>query len=469
MLTRMTFQRMFSKTMLKNLKVPLGEMSFYKDFVTDTRGDLYPILEKSEDCMEAVRDNRYIVERGSVRRMFVRYFPFATYEVSFSGEACGFTFTIPDGSAEILWDKGMLHFCCGDLREQVEAPQDDESVTMAVSCRPGAFDVYFLKNGMLQYCCTFRTEAFSQANREQQFKNGHASLCVNGKTTVSAVTACVDCGISQADMRTIRYENGDVIYENGEIFFTASIRIQESGFQGVFAWVPGTESIRMTGAVFFDCNDGYWHNYLASSLLYNRKSRQWYIWTSSFEHEHILCHGAFEGDVRFGINVVDVEMMPPATDEDVTQFVGFKGDEDPDFFYHEEEKKWYMAICRIIPEVRKYRYLFFRSDNPFDGYTYIGQGMEGAETGGSFVKAGGELFFVCGNSFQLRANYRIYSKDGMQDAKFNFDDGGFRGWGTVFPVTLGSRTRYFWLTFDRHNGSSYNWSYGNLYCFEGAL
>ena len=28
------------------------------------------------------------------------------------------------------------------------------------------------------------------------------------------------------------------------------------------------------------------------------------------------------------------------------------------------------------------------------------------------------------------------------------------------------RTRYFWLTFDRHKGSDYNWSYGNLYCFE---
>ena len=62
--------------------------------------------------------------------------------------------------------------------------------------------------------------------------------------------------------------------------------------------------------------------------------------------------------------------------------------------------------------------------------------------------------------------YPIMSKSGMQTAKFNYPDGGFRGWGTVVPVKLGSRTRYFWLTFDRHNGSSYNWSYGNLYCFE---
>jgi hypothetical protein len=31
---------------------------------------------------------------------------------------------------------------------------------------------------------------------------------------------------------------------------------------------------------------------------------------------------------------------------------------------------------------------------------------------------------------------------------------------------MGSRIRRFWLTFDRHNGSDYEWSYGNLYCFE---
>ena len=65
-----------------------------------------------------------------------------------------------------------------------------------------------------------------------------------------------------------------------------------------------------------------------------------------------------------------------------------------------------------------------------------------------------------------RSDYRIYSKDGMKEVKFRHPDGGFRGWGAPFSVKMGSRTRYFWLTFDRHAGSSYEWSYGNLYCFE---
>ncbi len=69
---------------------------------------------------------------------------------------------------------------------------------------------------------------------------------------------------------------------------------------------------------------------------------------------------------------------------------------------------------------------------PFSGYRWIGEGDVGEETDGSF----------------------------------DYPDGGFCGWGTVIPVKLGSRTRLFWMTFDRHNGSDYNWSYGNLYCYE---
>ena len=151
---------------------------------------------------------------------------------------------------------------------------------------------------------------------------------------------------------------------------------------------------------------------------------------------------------------------------DITAFLGFVGDEDPDVIYDEESRRWLMAICRLDPGTGKYVYVFFESDDPFHNYKYIGRGMSGAETGGSFVRINGELHFVCGNDFEKTAEYRIYSKDGMKVASFNYSDGGFRGWGTVIPIRLGSRTRCFWLTFDRHNGSDYNWSYGNLYCFE---
>jgi len=71
--------------------------------------------------------------------------------------------------------------------------------------------------------------------------------------------------------------------------------------------------------------------------------------------------------------------------------------------------------------------------------------------------------------FDKRAQYQLRRLDNLSEytlLSFDFDDGGFRGWGTLIPVPCGRRTRYVLMTFDRHNGSSYNWSYGNIYVFE---
>ena len=292
-------------------------------------------------------------------------------------------------------------------------------------------------------------------------------MSVSGNVTVNSVYSYLDSGVAIADMRPIKYENGDVLFENGKIYFSASLRLQAGCCQGVFSWIPGTAQLELTGAMFYDCGDGRWRGYVAPSILYHREKKEWYVWVSAFEYTHILAHGRFEGDPRFGINVIDVTSMTKAAEgDDFCDFVGFRGDEDPDFFYDKETGKWYMAICRLTPDTKKYSYVFFESDDPFEGYRHIGTSIDGCETGGSFVKIEGEQFFVCGNAFDKISEYRIYGKDGMSLAKFNYPDGGFRGWGSVIPVKMCGRTRYFWMTFDRHKGSGYNWSYGNVYVFE---
>lgn len=403
--------------------------------------------------------------------MFTRFFPYATYEISFTElrGGCGFVVHLADRKAELICENDTILFSDEKNTQKYELEKVCTYTTMIISCRPGAFDVYFTQNNTPVHCCTFKTEIFSNSNDKKQFEHGYVSFVAKGAAIIDSVSSYIDCGISQADIRAICYENADPIFENGKIYFTASIRMQEGGFQGVFSWTPSTSNIALTGALFFDCGDGFWRNYLASSLIYNRKTKEWYIWTSSFEHKHILCYSSFTGEPRFGVSVIDVKTMESAISEDITAFVGFRGDEDPDFYYNEAEKQWYMAICRVMPETKLYQYMFFKSDKPFVDYTYIGKGYPGTETGGSFVNIDGKMAFVCGNAFNKRANYRIYTNDGMTEAKFDFDDGGFRGWGTIIPVAMGSRKRYFWLTFDRHNGSLYNWSYGNLYCFEAEI
>lgn len=468
----MKFHRLFSQTMYKNRKLLLGEMTFTKDFIRDDRGDLYPVIHKSMDCAEEIENNQYRINAGTVKRMFGVFFPYATYEIDFllSEGFCGFSFFIPNGKADITYDGEKVVFQTAEKKEYVEYSSVCKRVTMMVSCRPGAFDIYFLRSGQARYFYTFQAKEFQHSHLQKNFQQGYVCLSVCGKATVHAASFYIDCGISQADIRPIRYENGEILFENGKVYLTASIRMQEEMFQGIFAWMPSTAEIELCGALFYDSGDGYWCGDVAASVLYHREKKQWYLWVCSFAHGHVLGHSVLSGDPRFGVNVADIILMEKANvPNDITRFSGFEGDEDPDFYYNEKEKKWYMAICRIDPSVQNYRYVFFKSDKPFTDYEYIGKGYDGAETGGSFVTIGEEKVFVCGNDFHQKSNYRIYTENGMREADFDFPDGGYRGWGTIIPVEMGSRRRYFWITFDRHNGSSYLWSYGNIYCFEGIL
>ena len=97
------FKRKFSISSYKNMGISLGEMNFLKDFVNDTRGDLYPIVQKSDDCVERVGENRYYLLEGCAERVFCQLFPFATYEMSLEkicGEV-GFVFRLSEVSASI--------------------------------------------------------------------------------------------------------------------------------------------------------------------------------------------------------------------------------------------------------------------------------------------------------------------------------------------------------------------------------
>lgn len=465
------FRRIFSITMYKNRKICLGEMSFSKDFVTTDRGDLYPVVERMEQCIERVRQNCYAVQ-GGVERIIGAFFPYATYEMKLqdlSGE-CGFVFSLAGAKVYVFISgtKDTTDICirCGQA-ERRHICSIPDITSLIVSCRPGAFDIYRAIGEGSEYITSFECPEFACSDLYELFSKATAGIYVNGAAKITRVKSYLDCGISQADIRPIRYENGEIMIENGKIYLTMSVRLEERMYQGVFSWIPGTAELEMTGALFYDSGNGRWGYDVAASVLYHRRDRCWYLWVCSFSNGHILGHTVCEGDIRFGINVVDIELMPKTdADADISVFAGMEGDEDPDFFFDEEKGKWYMAICRVDKAINNYRYVFFESDKPFEGYRYIGKGYDGAETGGSFVKIDKEQYFICGNSFKEKSDYRIYSKEGMTKAVFDYPDGGFRGWGTLMPVKLGSRTRYFWMTFDRHNGSAYNWSYGNVYCFE---
>lgn len=250
----------------------------------------------------------------------------------------------------------------------------------------------------------------------------------------------------------------------------------------------------MEGAMFFDVGDGYWCADVASSVIYDRERGRYIIWMCSFSHGHILARGEALGDIRHGINVIDVKLMDTELSRpgqlgdgtnvgielgggkaeltDDCAFLGKYGDEDPDIYYDAERKMWYLTVCRRSERHADggYEYFRFASSSPLDGYSFISRTGGHNETGGSTVRFGSKRYFICGAEFSERARYNVYDADDLSvrgTLSCDWDDGGFRGWGTVIPVPCGSRMRYLWLTFDRHLGSEiYNWSYGNIYVYE---
>lgn len=474
-----TFVRKFSACLFKDRKLMLGEMDFSKDVKRSDRGDKYPVLTTVGEIGEDVKNGEYVFRSngGSVTRLIGHLSPYATYEAVLSeldGE-CGFAFLHGEDKAVVTLkkDEEGLAVHCG--AQNVDLGADFRpGMSFCVLPRKNKFDVY-IKTDAFPVCVgTFEVPGFEKAAEEDFFMRTSAGLYCTGNVRVNRVSFYMDSGVSLADVRTVRYENGDVIRENGRIFLTASVRLEEGAYQGVFSWIPGTEEFKLTGALFFDAGDGEWANDVATSLIFDRQAKQWILWVCSFSHGHVLARAAFDGEPRFGKNVIDVELLPMLGEkDDDTVFGGKPGDEDPDLIYDAGNDRWLLAVCRISSE-GGYRYHFFASDSPLDGFSYVGQGVKGAETGGSFFRYGGKLYFVCGNSFDARSDYRVYEWDDLPHPGklvFDYPDGGFRGWGTVFTVKQGTREKLYHLTFDRTLGSKsgYNWSYGNIYCFEGYL
>ena len=640
------FHRLFSINPYRSLRMKLCEMSFCKDWPHTDRGEPYPIVREVGAALgEKVEGGRIAFsadEPGERARLIGRFFPYASSEVcvdALDGEGArvGLEFAARSGSAYTEGDAPGL--CVFVERAGAEVCVCHEEFVggrslgvvrhgtraftpggvLFVSAHGAFFDVSLGR----EFVCTIQAEGFSDICRRSAFMNAGVSLYValpaGGRAAVSRAESFLDGGLSHADMKPVRYEDGTPILENGRLFLTLSSRLQAGAYQYVVSWNPSTCELRPEGAIFFDYGDGRWCADVAISLIYHRDRREWLFWATAFSHGHILCHGTSAGDPRFGITVLDATLMEaqkPGSDvsngglpiqtsgaemadglaqtkdctcgkvgaartsasdevlsvqagdcgaemadglaqtkdcacgkagaarasasdevlsaqaggrvaekdgglartedcacgkvgaarafasddvmsvqvgaarasasddvlsvqaggraagvaelDDDTLWLAKTGDEDPDFTYDRERGKWYMTICRSVKGAG-YRYFLFESDEPFSGYRHVCHTESGENTGGLMVRIRGRRALVCGSDFKARAEYRVYPLGDFshfQRLTCDFDDGGFRGWGSLMPVPCGNRTKYVWMTFDRHNGSDYNWSYGNLYAYE---
>ncbi len=516
----MTFKRRFSINPYKKLRLPLGEMSCYKDWINDRRGAPYPVVFSNEGeaaLTETLPNARYRVENLTGQplhkaRLLGQHFPYATYdfeldEASLRGETSGVGLCLDCECLPRLIiaasddGDGLTVRCSVEGDEEERLLSSGHSFTpgtrLIVTCRGRSFDIYLQPGNMPEYLGTFQLPAYGKIIAYDVFTRATASLYVSlepGDSVQGGVQFYLEGGISHADMKCMRYENGQPYMENGRLFMTLSSRLQAGGFQAVVSWNPSTADIRMEGAIFFDAGDGLWCSDVATSAVYDRRTGEWYVWACAFSHGHVLCRGKSFADLRYGINVLDVELMPMeqsvkgeadslgavdmdgeiqrAVLSDDRLFFAKFGDEDPDLTFDKKRGKWLLGICRLTDcgeERPKYRYFLYESDSPLDGFTYVDNVTMGDNTGGSIIRVAGRMYLLCGSDFGARAQYHLHPIEDLSQytlLRFDYDDGGFRGWGTLIPVPCGRRLRYLMMTFDRHNGSDYNWSYGNIYVFE---
>ena len=491
-LYEMNFKRKFSVNLFKNTKLSLAKMTFTKDWLSTDRGNAYPVISSSGITEESVCCNTYTAKsegNSKISRLIGQYVPFATYDITSKNidDGCCVGVKIKCDKLEELdvfikrvGNKVIPMYTLDGKSVKITDKEFAyrENMSVVITSHHGnRIDMLLRYTDYFEKVSFFAVDALLPLKNESVFKNAVAGLYVGfedkGTVLVSDVQMYIDAGMSQADMKPVRYEDGKPLMENGRLYMTMTSRLGFEMYQSVLSWNPSTCDFKLEGVLFFDAGDGDWCGDVASSLIYDRNENNWKIWMASFSHGHILGYAQFENEPRFGINVIDVTLMDKKEGSLDTDFYAKEGDEDPDMYFDKESGKWYMTICRSDSmQDGKYSYFLFESEKPFSDYKFVSKSFGDAVTGGMFTKVGGKRYFVCGANFDKRSQYNVY--DAMDftkctHLKCDYDDGAFRGWGTIIPVPCGTRTKYMWITFDRHNASDYNWSYGTLYVYEGDL
>ena len=187
-LSKMTFRRKFSVNPYKKLRLPLGEMSLYKDFVNDKRGDPYPVTVRTGDVSEKIDNAKYIAssnEGGYISRFLTDFFPIASYELcvhEIASAKVGFSLEYNGESAlSVMADGENIEIACGDEKNTVECKLNGGDI-LSITFRIGAVSVYVDKGERPVLVSDNKLDGLGKFNRYDVFTKSHISLaCELGK------------------------------------------------------------------------------------------------------------------------------------------------------------------------------------------------------------------------------------------------------------------------------------------------
>ena len=517
------FNRKFCRNFNRRDKFNLCSMDFSFDWINGINGDPYhktntpaSSIEYTETIDISKQQYSFYLNtenndnKSDIRRLIGKFYPYAVYELNINSLTTNF-YECRTGFS-IINDKNTIDFYCAIRNNKIVVLQEEfvegEStgvVTLAETEYDNQENFSFVlvnenKNWYIYLkfnnttpilICSSMTnmtqmqDLMSLDNFNNTFIHLHMRIGNKEKVILNGINGYYDTGVAVGDIRTINYEDGSPLIENGKLFFLVDTRFNSNSITMILSNKIDTNDFEIEGILFFNYQDKLrLYENAACNILYDRRTRKWLVWCVDFKDNfHALAYGISYSDIRYGINIIDVTRMPiealntdgqPILTDDTT-FKAKYGDEDPILIYNYDDNLWHLMICRLHyreeDQDNMYQYYHFTSTDPFTGYTYIDNTETGTVTGGSIIKVGNQYYLVCGSNVHVTSQYNVYKLNDLSNfymITFKYNDGGYRGWGTLIPIPMGMKTKYLFYTFDRMNGSESNrWSYGNIYCYEG--
>ncbi len=282
-----------------------------------------------------------------------------------------------------------------------------------------------------------------------------AKLGSGAKVAISKVEQYLTTGTAQADPRVLHYEDGSLMVEGNTIWVAMTTRGYGTQlYQGIYRYDLVTKEWRVSGALVFNKGDGLIRQWAASDVFYDRKSKNWKVFTVSHRDDHMLYAGETEKDLRFGLTEIACAKL---------KYESVGNEEDPSVIWDDEVGKWRMLICKAK---KGYQTILMEADEWDGEWKQIEVYEPTSSTGVLLQKVGGKRYAFIGRG-KSPCPLEVLTYPGLKkigELSLSEHPVGKNIWPAIIPITKETKTVYYLLTFDRDAWTGPR-TYGNIHWY----